>query len=278
MSAGRIAAQLNAGRWTARGPLILVMHNGPLTMRQQVWAAVLNAGPRAALCGRTAAALHGLEGWDDGRIHVVVPRGERPPELPGVAVRIHESRRFLPERDRVAGREPPRTSLERGLIDAAAWTPVSRTACGLLVAGVQQRLTVARRLLSVLDLAGQVRNRTVMRRTLWDIEGGARALSELDFNKFCRRARLPIAERQAVRLDGFGRRRYLDATMVGRDGRRVSVEIDGAVHLLVRSYWDDCDRANELIIAGEALLRFPTVALYVATDRVADQLRRALGY
>ena len=37
------------------------------------------------------------------------------------------------------------------------------------------------------------------------------------------------------------------------------------------------DRQNELVIAGERLLRFPSVAFYLDPARVADQIHRALG-
>jgi hypothetical protein len=52
--------------------------------------------------------------------------------------------------------------------------------------------------------------------------------------------------------------------------------VDGAVHLLETTYWDDMSRANELLIAGQPLLRFPTVALRLDEARAAGQIRRAL--
>ena len=82
--------------------------------------------------------------------------------------------------------------------------------------------------------------------------------------------------RQQVRLDRFGRRRYLDATIVGPSGAVVHAEVDGTIHLPVRTYWDDQDRGNELLSAGELVLRFASVPFRLSPDRVADQLRRAL--
>ena len=55
------------------------------------------------------------------------------------------------------------------------------------------------------------------------------------------------------------------------------VEIDGALHLLVRTYWDDMSRGNELSIDGETQLRFPSVAIHLNDPTALDQLRRALG-
>jgi hypothetical protein len=55
--------QVRAGRWGLVSSTVVVLHRGPLTERQQLWAAVLEAGPKAALAGVTVAALGGLEGF-----------------------------------------------------------------------------------------------------------------------------------------------------------------------------------------------------------------------
>jgi very-short-patch-repair endonuclease len=91
----------------------------------------------------------------------------------------------------------------------------------------------------------------------------------------CRRAGLPPPAQQAVRLFR-GRRRYLDAEWIRSDGRRLVVEVDGALHLLVRRWWDDQLRQNELVIADDAVFRFPTVLVRHESEVVVDQLRRAL--
>ena len=80
-----------------------------------------------------------------------------------------------------------------------------------------------------------------------------------------------------MRTERSGRRRYLDAEWVTPGGGRVVAEVDGAVHLLPRRYWDDMDRANELVIDGSTVLRFAAYAVRAEPERVADQLARALG-
>jgi hypothetical protein len=167
--------------------------------------------------------------------------------------------------------------IERALIDGAAWSTAPRTACGLVAAGVQQRLTTADRLLAQLDEVGRVRHARVLRSALIDIAGGAHAMSEIDFIRFCARNGLPKPTHQQVRKDRHGRRRYLDATLVGPTGIVVRVEIDGALHLVVRTYWDDMRRGNELIIGRETSLRFPSFVIYADDPEAIDQLRRALG-
>jgi hypothetical protein len=276
MTARTVDGMLIGGRWRAHGAIVIAMHNGPLTPDQELWAAVLNAGPLAALAARTAAAQHGLVGWTADCIEVLVPRGAAVPAGLGLPVKVHESRRFGPS-DIHVGRALPQVRVERALVDAAVWSARPRTACGVLAAGVQQRLTTPAKLLTELDVAGAVRHRRLLAAALVDIAGGAQAVSEIDFLRFCRRNGLPRPELQVVRRDAAGRRRYLDATLRGRDGLPVRVEIDGALHLVVQTYWDDMARGNDLVIGREQVLRFPSYVIY-ADDAVAlDQLRRALG-
>jgi hypothetical protein len=276
VSPATIKAELNARRWQAIGPVVIVLHNGPLTETQQQWAVVLSANGIAALASRTAAAAAGLEGWPSDCIEVVVERGDKIPRLPGVDFYVHESRRFTAD-DIHSTRLPPQTPIARSIIDAAAWSRPPRTAAGILCASIQQRLTTVTDLSTELDKAGKIRHGPLIRASLLDIDGGAEALSEIDFKRLCRRYRLPITCRQEVRYDRRGRKRYIDATLTGPDGRQVRVEVDGAVHLLVRRYWNDMYRGNELVIADAATLRFPSYAVRMEPEVVVDQLRRALG-
>jgi hypothetical protein len=142
---------------------------------------------------------------------------------------------------------------------------------------VQQRLTTAPRLLRELDQAGPIHRRRLLRLLLADIAGGAEALSEIDFARLCRRYQLGRVVHQLIRPDAKGRRRYLDGEIEGPSGRRVRFEVDGAVHLLASSYWDDMKRQNELFIARTPLLRFSTYAFRFEEAVVADQVRRALS-
>lgn len=276
VSRAHVEAQFAARRWQQLGPLLVVLHNGPLSERQRLWAAVLNGGTPAALCARTAAAEAGLIGWEAAVVEIVVPRGTRVQRLPGIPARVHESRRFSAE-DIHPTRLPPQTRPARSVIDAAVWTRRPRSACGLVAAAVQQGVCLADLLEDELELAGKVRHHRLLRSALVDIGGGAHALSEIDFGRLCARFGLPAPERQVVRFDASGKRRYLDAVLRTPTGRTVVIEIDGAVHLLPERYWDDMQRDNELTIAGDRHLRFPTVALHLEPAKVAGQIRRALA-
>ena len=265
-----VRSQLAARRWQAFGPRVVVLHNGPLTPRQQRWRAVLSQH-HAALAGPTAAAEHGLSGFsDDGAdmVHVLVPHGSRVASIPGV--KLHFSRRFS-EVDIAPGRSIPTVRIDRALIDAASWTLAPRKACGLLAASVQQRLTTAARLRTELRLSPRARHRALLTLVLGDIEGGADSFAEIDFGRLARRAGLGPPRRQVFRLDRAGRRRWLDA-----DFGSFSAEVDGAVHLRPLRYWDDMERQNDLVIAtAKPILRFSTVAFRLATDAVVAQLAAA---
>jgi len=64
--------QIAAWRWVARTPRVISTTTGPLSWDQWLWLAVLHAGPRSLLGGLTAAARHGLTGWDRGDVTVLV--------------------------------------------------------------------------------------------------------------------------------------------------------------------------------------------------------------
>jgi hypothetical protein len=271
-----VRAQLSANRWQTVGPVVVVLHNGPLSEEQRIWAALLTAPGLVAVAGRHAALLGGLRGWAPlVAPEIVVPRGHHVPPLP-FPVKVHESRRFTAD-DLHPSALPARTRIERAVVDAATWAPSPRSACGLLAAAVQQRLTTPDRLADELARAGLIRHHSLLRWVLVDIAGGAHSLNEADFGAFLHRHGLPAPRRQVVRLDIFGKRRYLDVELVGPDGAVLHVELDGALHLLVATYWDDMKRSNELVLTGSRLLRFPSISWRLEGELVADQIRRGLG-
>jgi hypothetical protein len=276
MTVAEIRTQLRSGRWSAYGVVVIAAHNGPLDRGQQCWAAVLSAGKGAVLAGLTALEASNLRNWTSPQVHVLVPRATGRAQLPGLAVVVHETRHPAGPAPQTSG-FPCRTSVERAAIDAASWRSDARSGYALLASVVQQRLTTADRLSIELAAAGPIRHRRPMRLAIGDIAGGAEALSEIDFGRLCRKYHLGTLVRQQVRLDGQGRRRYLDGEIVSPTGKRVAFEVDGGVHLLPISYWADMRRQNELFIAKTSLLRFSSYAMRFQSDIVVDQLRRALA-
>jgi hypothetical protein len=261
-----VRRRITAGRWQPLGNAV-VLHTGPVTGCERQWAAVLNVSGRAVIAGRVAAESHGLRGFPDTVIDVVTTIGARPIAIDGVRWRRTT---YLDDFDVDHVLSPPTIRRDRAFISAASWTASPRVACGLLAATVQQRLTSATILRRVLLAAGDVRHRHHLLAVLADIEGGADSLSEIDLVRLARRAGLPPPIRQAFRLDASGRQRYLDA-----DFGTFSVEVDGGVHLRPLNYWDDARRQNDLVLGGDRILRFPSIALRLEPEVVIAQLRAA---
>jgi hypothetical protein len=168
------------------------------------------------------------------------------------------------------------TEIHRSVIDACAWTEDGREVARLLVASVQQRRAWPDRLRLALDAAGRIRHRRLLQLLLVDLEGGAQALSEVEFLAFCRRHGLPRPELQH-REGAGGRRRYLGALFRRADGRLVLVEIDGGVHLTLTTRWNDTRKDNWSALAGKLVLRFPSAAIYTDDAEAVMQLQTALG-
>jgi hypothetical protein len=262
-----IRAHVAAKRWQCHGRSVVVLHNGPVSENQRRWIAVL-AQHQGALAGITGAHEHGLTGFEEDTVHVLIAHGARPKPMPGV--RLHIARGFNAA-DLHPGRSLPTVRVERALVDAASWTVPPRRACAILAAGVQQRLTTAERLQAELARRMGGRHHQLLGLVVGDIAGGADSFAEIDFGSLTRRAGLATPLRQAFRLDSAGKRRFLDADLGG-----FFVEIDGAVHLRPLRYWDDMERQNDLlIVTGKPILRFASVAIRIAPNAIVAQLRSA---
>jgi Protein of unknown function (DUF559) len=243
---------------------------------QMLRVAVLWGGSGAALAGLTAARLQGFRGFDDKArsIHLLLPATRTAREIrPPLRVTVHYSRHLTPA-DIHPVRQPPQTRIARSLVDAAAWMGTDRGAQAVLAAGVQQRLARVSDLLAEADRNERLRRRKLIKLALADIAGGSHALSELDFTRLVvRQFNLPEPDRQVPRRDGQGRRRWLDAVW---DKARLVVEIDGAAHIDVLTYWDDMDRGNHLELGHHHVLRFPSWVIRYRPEYVADEIRQAL--
>ncbi|HEY2042790.1 MAG TPA: hypothetical protein VGH11_08940 [Jatrophihabitans sp.] len=277
-----IRSQLDAGRWQRVGRA-LVLHNDEPSRHDVFEVARLNASPRALWTAFTAAEIHGLRGWQREPVHLLVPPGV-PVTYRPVPIRVHRGVPVAAVGQCVghwAGQCVGHWAghcevLPSALIRAASSLDSARSACGVIAAAVQQRLVRAADLDGVLLLRSRTRHRAVLRHAIADIAQGSEALSEIDFARLCRAHGLPMPLRQAVRNERSGRRRYVDAEWQRSDGRRVVVEIDGALHLAARRWWGDQLRQNELVLGGAIVLRFPSVVLRTEPAVVVEHLRRAL--
>jgi very-short-patch-repair endonuclease len=274
---GAVRGHVRLGRWRQICPGILLTSNGQLTVEQQRWVAVLVGGVDALLAGAAAAAAGGVRGIQLGHIPVLIPAARRvtrrtpvlPPDMP--PVRVHRSS-ILPGDHRQAG-PPPRTTMARSVVDAAAWAPSDRAAQLMLATACQQRRVTPEEILDVLAVLRRVRRRAFLRNTVTDIAGGAEALSEIDLVTLCRRFELPLPDLQERRRDSAGRQRYLDAYWRERG---LHVEVDGAHHMDAAEWSADMLRQNRIWLTGDRILRFPAWLLRTDPEQVAQQLKEAL--
>ena len=143
LSRAALRWRLRSGRWQQPCREVVVAQSGPLSAEQTIWVAVLWAGPGALLAGLTAARLDGLSGFDDRRIHVLLPAARQiRKECPPFPIVVHRSR-LLGSADIHPARRPPRTRLARSLVDAAAW--MSSPSAGTGSCGSRRSLSAASR-------------------------------------------------------------------------------------------------------------------------------------
>lgn len=264
-----IRARLRGGAWTSYGGVV-VMHNGPLTLEQAEWVALLHCGPGAVLAAASAMAHGAVKVDRPARPQVVIPwwRGALHTDLADV-----RRSRLMSATEVHPTRQPPRFRLARATIDAASLARTPDDVRALLCAPVQQRRLRPEQLRDAVHRVGPIVGRSVMLRTLDDIELGAQSVHELRFTRGLRRAGLPQPDRQVRRSRPDGSS-YLDCEW---EEYEVHAEIDGLAHRLVGQWVADLDRSNELEIARPACrLRIVGFLLFEQEARVMDQVRRAL--
>jgi very-short-patch-repair endonuclease len=275
--------RLESGPWQSLLPGVAVAHSGTPSARQRAWAAVLYAGPGAALSGDAALAEQGMRFDAVPVIHVAVPAerqvrdqrfAQRSAEADSGRVVVHRVSRL--EAWRHPARSPSALHVPAAVLHAAGWASSDRAAEWRVAAAVQQRLTTAARLSELLQDMPRLRRRALVRAVLADVEQGAHAHSELDFLRLLRRTGLPGPDRlqRPCRSNG---KRYVDAWW---ERQRVGVELDGAHHRDVRTWAEDTMRSNALLVAERhervLLLRFTTGNLRHDRSEVVRQLRAAL--
>lgn len=279
LTVGKVRHLVATGRWRRLCRGVLVTFTGELGPRQRAWAALLAAGPGAALAGLAAAREDGMRtvrGQRRDAIDILVPAHRRaaellhrmPVDMPAVFVR--RTRYLPPEQLR---RQPRRTVIERSVVDAAQWAATDQEARTILAAACQQRLVVPSEILCLVERMPRLRRRALVRETARDLAGGPEALSEIDLARLCRRFRLPAPEHQQRRRDARGRMRYVDAYW---PRWRLQVEVDGSHHMDVRQWEADLRRQNDIWLAGDRILRFTAFEVRHRPADVAGQIRRAL--
>ncbi|HSK27817.1 MAG TPA: hypothetical protein VK894_12985 [Jiangellales bacterium] len=175
------------GPWQWILPGVTVLHNGPITHRQRLRAALKYAGPGAVLTGRTALRGKGVQGIaDDGKVHVLVEHSRQVSSTEFVVV---ERTRRLPRAGSVAGM-PVVASVARAVIDAVRRTKGLDDVRAVVAAAVQQRRCTAAHLAAELR-ACQRRRTALANEVLTEIAAGIRSVAEARAREILRRRGIP---------------------------------------------------------------------------------------
>src|SRR5215469_514667 len=222
--------RLGNGRWQRLQRGVYAAFSGEPARETVLWAALLRAGPDAALSHQTAAERHGLIDEPSLLISITVPASRHPAQVKIPGVVVHRSDAIL--RTRHPAMLPPCTRVEDTVLDLIQIATTFDDAYAWICRAIGRRRTTADRIRIAMDARKKMRWRREISVALGDAEGGA--LSVLEYRYVHRVERphgLPVARRQARIRHGTGNR-YLDNLY---EGYGVCVELDGTVAHPARS-------------------------------------------
>jgi hypothetical protein len=225
------------GHWRRLNAGVYADFTGLPNREAEVWAAILRAGPGAALSHWTAAERHGLTDKPSPAIHIAVPIARHPARwtaIPGVIV--HRSRSL--ERTVHPAMSPPCTRVEETVLDLIEASATFEEAYDWICRAIGRRRTTATRIREVMAARPRMRWRADLELALGDA-GEVLSVLERRYVRCVERPHgLPSATRQARVWHGSGNR-YLDNLY---DEYRACVEIDGAAAHPADEQWRDKDR------------------------------------
>ena len=266
-----IESRLRNRHWQRLHTGIFATFSGPPERLSRLWAALLRAGPGAALSHDSAAELTGLIDMSaaDAPIHVTVPANRTPARITGVV--IHRSSRVDAARHPI--RLPPQTRVEDTVVDLTQTARTLELAMGWIARAVNARLTTPERLASAFDDRRKLRWRRQLGEALGDVEDGCQSLLELCYLRNVERAHgLPHGERQ-VPARGPAGRIYRD---VEYKRYRTVVELDGLAAHPDSEKWRDMRRDNAAVVGGRSVLRYGPGDVHGQPCHVALQAAKVL--
>src|ERR1700691_2350670 len=263
-----IGVRLRNGRWQRLADGVYATFSGESPRLALIWAAVLAAGPGAAISHQTAAELYNFGRPPARAIHVTIP-GERRVRRGGsvsaglvaadswrdpgcdVPLVVHRSARIA--RARHPALQPARTRIEETVVDLTQCSPTFDEAFHWLSQACGSRLCTASMIRRALDLRKKARHPAALEAALGDVADGVFSLLEYRYVHGVERPHgLPAARRQVPVTLG-GNRRYLDNLY---QDSLLGVELDGAAAHPVAERWRDIHRDNSLTRLGIETLRY----------------------
>ncbi len=264
--------KLRSGAWQRLQPGIYATFTGEPAREARLWAAILRAGPGAALSHESAAEIQGLIDKPVREIHVSVPAERRPGQTTKIrGVTIHRSRRLVPQWQ--PPWQLPRTTVEDTVLDLIAAARTFDDAYGWISRAVGRQLTRPQSLSKALTARSRMRWRAWIAAALEDAADGVHSPLERHYVHGVERAHgLPQAQRQAKRRVGSGIR-YLD-NLYAKYG--VCVELDGLAAHPAENRWQDTRRDNANLVAGARTLRYGWPDTTQHRCRTASEIAAAL--
>lgn len=255
-------------------PGVYVDHTGPLTWQQRAWAAVLHAGPCAALDRESAIRADAGPGWRGCGAHdpirVAVDASRTVTETAGVRVRrvagLHDRVRWTAS--------PPRMRPEEATLDLALAQPDDHAAFEALAGSVRARCTTPARLLAALAARSRVRRRAWLVAVLVDLRDGTCSVLEHGYLTRVERAHgLPGGRRQHHERSPAGRSLYRDVEYAAQ---RVTVELDGRLHTEAARRDADLDRDLDLVVQQRLGVRLGWGQVFGRSCATAARVARIL--
>ena len=184
-------------QWLQRGSYAVFTGQPP--REATLWAALLRAGPGAALSHQTAAELFRLTDRPSSLIHLTIPAGRRVDGIAGAV--IHRSARV--EEARHPALLPPRTRIEETVLDLTQNAACAEDAFSWVCSACQRGLTTTARLGSAMSTRRKLRWRAELSGLLSDVGEGAHSVLEYRYVRRVERPHgLPRARRQRRLIRG----------------------------------------------------------------------------
>lgn len=250
MAPAELQRRLRRGEFASLMSGVYATFTGPLPPPSRVWAALLYAGPGAAVAGRSALWLHRLVDALPATVEVAIPPSRRVVAQPGVRILV---RRRL-DREVHPAVDPPRLRLEPAVLDVVDGLTRPQDVVALVLRATQRRHTTPDRLAAALAARPRHAWRRLLGDVLADAADGVQSVLERRYLHDVERAHgLPRGRRNERERSAGDSSRYRD---VRHRAYRVIVELDGREAHPPELTYRDRQRDVDQVLRGETVLRF----------------------
>jgi hypothetical protein len=261
-------------RWDAADVGVYHLTGAPRTWESRLLAPVLSIGGGACASHTSAAVLHGVPGFGRGTPEITIPRGM---EHRRADVRVHTST----DLDRCAPVDidgVPSTSLERTLLDVGRVIGDVRLLRSIEWAR-RRELTDWPQLIRMLVVHAR-RGRPGIQRMRRVIVANMdrREVTDSDFELLV----LALLAEHGMPTPVLHHRihdgeRFVAEVDLAYPDLRITIELDGDVHLLPEVRERDLPRQNDLVLTGWTVLRFSYARLRQRPASIVAEVRDAIA-